>query len=391
MSDAQVTVTPTGEEEIDRRTFGDVFGSQRWVWGGAAIVVILVIGGVALWLRSTGGVDPEPGSSAFILPAEDGTSVRVLRTTVPESQVQIASQGGRSPQTVVVLDDDVFVAGQSTLAPGADAELERVLAAVRISGDEVADVVGYTDATQPDRAFLPLSRARADTVADWLVQQGEGTRRLDVDWRGTQGAAGETSPGQAPDGTIERPVEVRIDVPDLGVGAPPASGLGSDQDPVGVALAVDRVSVSPTAIVLDVRFSNPAPYPVQFNADGMWLVDDRGTTYRFVPPAQNPDLAVPAESSLSGQLAFPGVVTPGASRVTLLTNTADPREELQDALQSVVDVLEALVEAGATTEEILSEAGTVDEIDAARDSLIDGDGYEEPEPVFLVGDIPLPR
>jgi outer membrane protein OmpA-like peptidoglycan-associated protein len=387
----QVTVTPTGEESIDRRTIGDVFGTRRWLWGTAAIATIVLIGAVALWLRSTGGEPSEPYSSAFILPAEDGTSVTISRTSVPATQVQISGQGGQAPQTVVVLDEQtVFVDGQATLAPGADAELQRVLAAVRVSGDDVADVVGYTDPAQPDRAFLPLSRARADTVADWLVQQGEGVRRLDVDWRGTDGS--ESEPEELAEGeTIDRAVEVRIDVPDLGVGAPPASGLGSDLDPAGVALAVDRVAVGPTAVVLEVRFSNPAPYPVQFNADGMWLVDDRGSTYRFVPSTQNPDLAVPAESSLSGQLSFPGVVTPGATRVTLLTNTEDPRTALEDALQSVADVLEALVEAGATTEEILSEAGTVEEIDAARDALIEGEGYEEPEPAFIVGDIPLPR
>lgn len=384
----------SGDDEIETRSIGDIFGEARWLWGTAAIIAIILIGAVALWLRSTGGPTPEPVSSAFILAADTGTSVQVSRTSVPATQVQISGLGGRQagPQTVIVLDEQaVFVAGTATISDSADDELTRILAAVRISGDDVVDVVGYTDPTTPQAPGLPMSRDRADAVADWLVQQGVDLRRIDVDWRGEQ----QTSPDQGDQrpagGVINRPVEVRIDVPALGGGASPASGLGADSDPVGVALAVDRVSVSDTAVVLDVRFSNPAPYPVRFNADGTWLLDDRGTTYRMVTPAQNPDLAVPAQSSLSGQLSFPGVVTPGASRVTLLTNTDNPRRELRDAFESVVDVLEALVEAGATTEEILSQEGTVEEIDAARDALIDGDGYEEPEPAFIVGDIPLPR
>lgn len=384
----------SGDDEIERRSLSDIFGEQRWLWGTAAIVAVVLIGAVALWLRSSGGPTPEPESSAFILPAENGTSVRVSRTSVPATQVQISGLGGQQagPQTVIVLDEQaVFVAGTATISDSADDELARMLAAVQTSGDDAVDVVGYTDPTTPQAPALPTSRDRADAVADWLVQQGVGTRRIDVDWRGEQQTSPEQGDQRPPGGVINRPVEVRIDIPALGGGASPASGLGSDNDPVGVALAVDRVSVSDTAVVLDVRFSNPARYPVRFNADGMWLVDDRGTPYRMVTSAQNPDLAVPAQSSLSGQLSFPGVVTPGATRVTLLTNTDDPRRALSDALESVADVLEALVEAGATTEEILSQAGTVEEIDAARDDLIDGDGYEEPEPVFIVGDIPLPR
>jgi outer membrane protein OmpA-like peptidoglycan-associated protein len=358
------------DEDIDRRTYRDIFGERRWVIGIAAIIMIVVIVAAALALRASGGEDPEPVSAVAIVEAEPGTAVSLSRTAVTPTQVQVARLGGgqqQVPQTVVVVDEAVlFDFDEATLRPQAQAELERILEIIRSSGDDEVDVVGYTDAVSPQSYNLPLSRDRADAVATWLIERGVSPRRLDVDWRGELDPV---APNTRPDGddnpqgrALNRRVEIRIDGPAVGRGGLPASGLGSDESDGGATLAVDRVRVEQNAVLVDVRFVNRSSYPVRLHDEGMWLVDDLGTTYRFVPSAQNPAVDVPAGSSLSGQLSFPGVLAPGASRVTLLTNTRDPA-------------------AGAAPE------------DGIREALrgLGGGAREDPSPVLVVRDVPLTR
>ncbi len=357
-------------EEIDRRTYRDIFGERRWFIGAAAIVVIVLIGAAGLALRSSQDPDAEPVSAVAIVEAERGTSVSVTRNPVTPTQLQVARLGGtrqQVPQTVIVVDEAVlFEFDEATLGPGAEGELERILQVVRASGDDQVDVVGYTDAVSPQSYNLPLSRDRADAVATWLVEQGVSQRRLDVDWRGELDPVAPNTRADGeddPEGRrLNRRVEVRIDGPAVDGGSPPASELGSAGSATGAALAVDRVRVERNAVLVDIRFVNPAPYPISLNEQGLWLVDDLGNTYRFVPSPQNPAADVPAGSSMSGQLSFPGVAPAGASRVTLVTNADDPAAGDDDA-GDVRDVLR----------------------------LLAGRPGEDPSPLLIVRDIPLTR
>ncbi|MGF1662269.1 MAG: OmpA family protein [Kineosporiaceae bacterium] len=371
MSSSVTVSTPDADEEIDRRTYRDIFGERRWLIGTAAIVVIVLIGVAALALRASGRPDAEPVSAAAIVEAEPGTSVSVSRSLVTPTQLQVARLGGAQQQvaqTVIVVDEAVlFEFDDASLRPRAETELQRILQVVRASGDEQVDVIGYTDAVSPQSYNLPLSRDRADAVASWLVEQGVNQRRLDVDWRGELDPVAPNTRADGeddPEGRrLNRRVEIRVDGPVVTSGSRPPSGLGQDSSAAGAALAVDRVRVEPNAVLVDVRFVNPAPYPVSLNDGGMWLVDDLGTTYRFVASPQNPGADVPAGSSMSGQLSFPGVVPAGASRVTLVTNADDPGATEDDAADDVRDVLR---------------------------SLAGGPG-EDPAPMLVVRDVPLAR
>jgi outer membrane protein OmpA-like peptidoglycan-associated protein len=371
VSSGVTVAVPDSDEEIDRRTLGDIFGERRWLIGIAAIVAIVLIGVAALALRSSGRTDAEPVSAVAVVAAEPGTTVSVTRSLVTPTQLQVARlEGARQQvaQTVIVVDEAVlFEFDEAALRPQAEGELERILEVVRASGDEQVDVVGYTDAVSPQSYNLPLSRDRADAVATWLVAQGVNQRRLDVDWRGELDPV---APNTRPDGEdnpdgrrLNRRVEIRVDGPVVDRSSRPASGFGSAESPTGVVLAVDRVRVEPNAVLVDVRVVNPTPFPVSLNQQGLWLVDDLGTTYRFVPSPQNPAADVPAGSSMSGQLSFPGVVPAGASRVTLVTNADDPGAAEDDGAGDVRDVLR---------------------------SLVGGPG-EDPAPLLVVRDVPLSR
>jgi outer membrane protein OmpA-like peptidoglycan-associated protein len=371
MSSGVTVAVPDSDEEIDRRTYRDIFGERRWLIGIAAIVAIVLVGVAALALRSSGRPDAEPVSAVAIVEAEAGTSVSVTRSPVTPTQLQVARLGGAQrqvAQTVIVVDEAVlFEFDEAVLRPRAEAELDRILQVVRASGDEQVDVVGYTDAVSPQSYNLPLSRDRADAVATWLVEQGVNQRRLDVDWRGELDPVAPNTRADGedhPEGRrLNRRVEIRIDGPAVvDPGSRPASGLGGAAAPSGATLAVDRVRAEPNAVLVDIRFVNPTAYPMSLNQQGIWLVDDLGTTYRFVPSPQNPAADVPAGSSMSGQLSFPGVVPSGASRVTLVTNADDPTSG-EDAAGDVRDVLRSLA----------------------------GGRGEDPAPTLVVRDVPLTR
>ena len=84
------------------------------------------------------------------------------RSLIP---LKIDREGNRVRAT---LSGDVLFALESAdLRPAAGPVLRRLLSALRASRGPV-NVAGYTDSTGPEAVNLPLSRARARTVADWL-------------------------------------------------------------------------------------------------------------------------------------------------------------------------------------------------------------------------------
>jgi outer membrane protein OmpA-like peptidoglycan-associated protein len=70
---------------------------------------------------------------------------------------------------IATLSSDVlFALGSSELQPGAQTALRQLLPLVSHASDGTVD--GYTDTTGNEAINGPLSRARAATVANWLVQ-----------------------------------------------------------------------------------------------------------------------------------------------------------------------------------------------------------------------------
>jgi outer membrane protein OmpA-like peptidoglycan-associated protein len=74
------------------------------------------------------------------------------------------------PHTVTALlnSDVVFQLSSAALQPAAAAALHGLLGPV--TNAQTVSVDGYTDSTGGDRINIPLSRARAATVASWIEQ-----------------------------------------------------------------------------------------------------------------------------------------------------------------------------------------------------------------------------
>jgi outer membrane protein OmpA-like peptidoglycan-associated protein len=343
----------TGDERDDRGTMARL----REAFEGedlAAIVITFLLVVIALFVGLVFGVaraaSAETVSGTTVLPAESGTSVRVSRESVPDTQLSIQGSGAGAtstqPQRVVVLDEDVlFDFDSARLRDSAAQDLQRTVDLIRLSGDRPVEVVGFTDAVSPQSYNLPLSRERAQAVADYLQSLGIDATRLIVDWRG------ETDPVASNSNPIgrqqNRRVEVRID--DSGLTTTPAQdGVGSsDRTPEGSQLTVSQVRVTPTAAIADVTFRNAGSFPVELADDDIWLIDDRGYTYRFIPTWQNPTISVPAGATLNGALAFPGVVPSGVTTFSIVTNSRDPFDDIAAARRRSNDATPTLVVTGA--------------------------------------------
>ncbi len=112
--------------------------------------------------------------------------------------------------------------------------------------------------------------------------------------------------------------------PGLGVGQPPQP-LQSPQfgypslvtirmresktHPNGMTILVDTVSFLPSSIVIAVQIFNPAVGRRRLNPFGsLQLTDDRGRSYLFLPPPNNPDMLIEPQSRVIGRLVFVGGV-----------------------------------------------------------------------------------
>ncbi|WP_342242066.1 hypothetical protein [Inquilinus sp. OTU3971] len=95
----------------------------------------------------------------------------------------------------------------------------------------------------------------------------------------------------------------------------------SKTHPNGVTILVDTVSFLPSSIVVDVEIFNPGIGRRRLNPSGsLLLTDDRGRSYPFLPPPDNPEMQIAPRSHVFGRLIFLGVVDWQARALRLSIN-----------------------------------------------------------------------
>ncbi|MGO4126560.1 hypothetical protein AB4Z01_19315 [Inquilinus sp. YAF38] len=95
----------------------------------------------------------------------------------------------------------------------------------------------------------------------------------------------------------------------------------SKTHPNGVTILIDTVSFLPSSIVVSVEIFNPAFYRQRLNPSGsLLLTDERGRSYFFVAPVDNPELVIGPQSHVFGQLLFLGGVDWQARALRLTIN-----------------------------------------------------------------------
>lgn len=295
-----------------------------------AFLLVLIMLFATLLYGVARAATAETVSGTTVVPAEPGSALEISRDSVPETRLSLTSgspgSGAAPPQQVIVLDEEVlFDFDSAELRDSAARDLQRTVDEIRASGDRLVQVVGYTDAVSPQSYNLPLSRARAETVRLYLASLGIDAERLVVNWRGE---ADPVASNSDPIGRqANRRVEIRLDDNGLVPVTPAVTGF-ADRTPEGSQFSVSQVRVMAKAAVADVTFTNAAPFPVELADDDIWLLDDQGYSYRFVPTWQNPTISVPAGSTLNGSLVFPGIVPPSVTTFTVVTNSRDPNRDL---------------------------------------------------------------
>jgi hypothetical protein len=124
--------------------------------------------------------------------------------------------------------------------------------------------------------------------------------------------------------------------------------------PNGASVVVRGVSFHDDRIQLDVDVTNGASFEIALSSVGrMILRDDLGNVYRLSPPSSNPRVVVPQEQSVEGTFVFLGRVAPGASSLTLTTNsnTSGDRSEYSRSPRFVVEPIPVSRDADADDED----------------------------------------
>lgn len=128
-------------------------------------------------------------------------------------------------------------------------------------------------------------------------------------------------------------VKPGLPAPEPGVGQPaqPAPGerfapatsrvRQSKTHPNGMTISVDTVSFLPSSIVVAVEIFNPATGRRRLNPSGsLLLTDDRGRSYPFLAPPDNPEMEIAPRSHVFGRLVFLGGVNWQARSLRLTIN-----------------------------------------------------------------------
>ena len=126
---------------------------------------------------------------------------------------------------------------------------------------------------------------------------------------------GQPGPGQ--------PLGVQRQVPQAQATVP-ARTVRVDQrqaNPNGLVMTVDSISYMANGIVVTARVLNTTGRAMWLNAGGgLTLADDKGRTYPFVPPADNPEVQIAPQSQVTANLVFAGGVAMGSRGLQLWTN-----------------------------------------------------------------------
>jgi outer membrane protein OmpA-like peptidoglycan-associated protein len=128
---------------------------------------------------------------------------RELEAQLSGSGVGVARQGDN---LVLRMPSDVtFASNQSSINPGFNATLDDVAAVLNRYDQSVVDIIGHADSDGADDYNLDLSRRRASSVAQYLVNRGVLADRLYVDGKGESApiASNATAEGKAQNRRVE--------------------------------------------------------------------------------------------------------------------------------------------------------------------------------------------
>jgi len=186
-------------------------------------IALTVTLAAALAACQQGTNDPEPPPSTSPEPApETSDSVSILRPNV-EAELDVESL-----PTLGTLERTVrFAKGGATLDDDAIAVLEEVLASDQLALELPITLRAHSDSAGSDAANARAAEQRGLAVADWLIERGVASQRINVVVFGEQNPI---EPNALPDGSpnekgraANRRVEIEIAFPSNGNSAPEQS------------------------------------------------------------------------------------------------------------------------------------------------------------------------
>ena len=160
--------------------------------GGAAVVIAALAIGAAVVTGGGGSSNQAAPKSPTIAP----TTTRPAPTSTTTVSADGSERTGPQGTTVTVNADVLFDVGAADLTPNASARLGQVLTLAQSDTSRHLLVEGYTDSTGDPVGNQRLSEARAQSVAQWLTQQGIDGARITVVGHG---ADDPVAPNDTPD------------------------------------------------------------------------------------------------------------------------------------------------------------------------------------------------
>ncbi|MGH8473986.1 MAG: OmpA family protein, partial [Gammaproteobacteria bacterium] len=97
---------------------------------------------------------------------------------------------------VMTLGDVLFDTGRAELKPSASRTVLKLVQFLQLNPRRVVRIEGYTDSSGEERKNLDLSRARAQAVADVLVDLGVEGKRIQVEGYGEAYPLAENAPSR---------------------------------------------------------------------------------------------------------------------------------------------------------------------------------------------------
>ncbi len=155
--------------------------SYKWLWW----LLLLPLLGLLWW-----GISAKSCSRAEVIAKPDSVEVVVAADTV-----RVLTPAEQELDKDLMLNAVHFTTSLSRLAPEEKQFLDRVVAALKANPDIKLIVQGHTDNVDTDEVNIPLSASRAQKVADYLIQAGIDTARLEAKGFGsTKPVAGNDTP-----------------------------------------------------------------------------------------------------------------------------------------------------------------------------------------------------
>lgn len=203
LNSALITVTVTNFENIPQKGEQIIFENIRTkkifkgVTNSKGKFEILLKGGETyqIKIKSIGEADDY---NTFEIPALEKDELYAPSTLSIQFEL---------PRTFT-LDNVEFESGKSTLTKNSYKELNELLDYLKLKEDIIIEIAGHTDDVGDDESNLKLSKARAETVRNYLLSKGIAPKRV------VANGYGETQPiasNNSPEGKQKnRRTEVRI-------------------------------------------------------------------------------------------------------------------------------------------------------------------------------------